>query len=133
MISSYCILHYYENEEFDRNKIGENIKISKNRKCVTFSNKNGRFNANVFGTISISSRSYVKCKWDFLIKDKEIEDILIGVSPNFDLTGVNKTVYDQDGPHYLYYSGGKKYNNRSLGKLPLICSYELWQSYGIID
>ena len=112
VISNICILFFAENvynEIFDNLRIGKNVKLTKNNKCIEITKFGCDNTTNVFGNISIFSLNNIKCKWELNIVGKCCQ-YFIGISSGFDIIDFNKPIYEQmhngEGHHYIYYSFG---------------------------
>ena len=105
MISNICILYVRDDEIF--HMIGDNVKLSNNKKCLTKINANGWKNCN-FGINEIPSKSDSICQWDVKVIDLHPglgrSIFRIGVSSS---TLVNKNMchyHAKEGDYYVIYN-----------------------------
>ena len=98
MISSVCILYFRDDEIFD--VIGDDIKLSENKKSVTKIEKDRNYANNSYGIIEISSMSNLIYQWDLKIVQKKKADALaVGIASN---QIPNKQIEnDKDGIFYV--------------------------------
>lgn len=109
MISSICILYYYEDEIFDI--VGHDMTLSMDKRCITCSVSTK--NNNIFGTIQVPSQDQCICRWDLILK-RELSTLdlnyLIGISSTMH-PSTTKMVGQMDGYRYVLWNDGEIDNN----------------------
>ena len=91
MISSICILYFYEDEMFD--EIADAVKMSKDRKCVTKLPESSWQNTN-YGIVQIASNSVAIYRWKMKqsFNKERVKGVMIGIT---NTTNPNHHFYTQ--------------------------------------
>ena len=110
VLRAICILYFHEYEIF--NIIGQNVKLSNNKKCITTINApsiNGGWNTN-YGIIKIPSMSDIIYEWKIKINKSKFASgnvICVGLSSS---QSPNSGFNNDNGVHYVFGNGGQIYD-----------------------